>query len=280
MKKLLPIELKRAIISPVLWIGIVTIITTNVYTILLTNYGYTRYITSSLFENSSLICIIIAIFISLHSGHDFETRAINNKITAGYSRKQIYLTEAGVSAICSAILFVLDIVSIFVCSIVKHLEFSKNITYIDFIINILISFVCLITISSLFTMIVMIVHKQLISLGIILLLSLILLSFGENAVSNLRQDAVWTDPVTKETVDNPLYIKGFQRTCANLHLIISPFSQVTYEPFMLLEPEGKADNSLILKKVPYHFEFCIVNLLELTLFCKIGIILFKKQDLK
>ena len=280
MKKLLSMELKRAFLSPILWLGIAAFIAVDIYTILLTGYGYTRYVTSTVFDNSGLICLIMSIFISLHIGHDFAARTINNKITAGYSRKQIYLTETGISAVCSSVLFIVDIIFIFICSSMEHLEFGDHVTYISFILNAVISLLCLITISTLFTMIVMITHKQLISLGLVLLLSLAMLSFGENTISRLRQDSVWTDPVTKETVDNPLYIKGMKRTAATFHLILSPFAQVQYEPSMLTEPENKAANSLLLKNAPYHFEFCIFNLLELMLFCKIGIIFFKKQDLK
>mgnify|MGYP003372331599 FL=1 len=281
MKKLLSMELKRAFLSPVLWIGVITEICINVYAIISSTYGFAIYTTSFLFEHSGLLCIMIAIFISLHISHDFEVRTINNKIAAGYSRKQIYLTEVVTSAICSSFLFIADIIIVFICSLIKHLEFSNRVTYTAFIINMFINLICIITISSLFTMLVMIAHKQLISLAIVLLLTLAMLSFGGNTVSSLCQDKTWTDPVTHETEKNPLYIHGFKRTAANLQLLISPFAQVKYEPFMLLEETSeKAANSLLLKKVPYHFEFCIFNLLELVFFCKIGIAIFKKQDLK
>ena len=94
-----------------------------------------------------------------HIGHDFAARTINNKITAGYSRKQIYLTETGISAVCSSVLFIVDIIFIFICSSMEHLEFGDHVTYISFILNAVISLLCLITISTLFTMIVMITHK-------------------------------------------------------------------------------------------------------------------------
>lgn len=239
MKKLLSMELKRALISPILWIGIISIIAMDVNTILMTYYGYSRYTTSSLFDNSGFICIIMAVFISLHIGHDFDCRTINNKITAGYSRKQIYFAEVGISAIGSCLLFTADILAVFICSEVKQLPFSDSVTYAAFTINALISLLCVITISTLFTTIAMIAHKQLISLGIVLILTLAMLSFGGNTVSDLRQEPLWTDPVTKEAVDNPLYIKGFKRAAANLNLLLSPFTQIKYEADMLLTPEKR-----------------------------------------
>ncbi len=64
MKKLLSMELKRAVFSPVLWIGCAAVILKNVYGILLCEYGFTIYTTSFLFSNSGFICIIMAILLS------------------------------------------------------------------------------------------------------------------------------------------------------------------------------------------------------------------------
>lgn len=280
MNKLLSMELKRTMKSPILWIGLIIVIALNVYGIMLNMYGFDIYTTTFLFMNSARICIILAILVPLHIGHDFEARTINNKISAGYSRKQIYLTEVIVSATCGMILFIMDIVSIFVCSAIMHLEFSDGITYAAFVINVVISLICIITISALFTMLAIISHKQLISLIITVLLTISMLTLGGNTVSKLRQSEYNIDTQSSEMMENTLYISGFERTVANAHLLISPFAQVEYESPMLLEPEFKETNSLILKSFPYHIEFCIFNLLELILFCKVGIHIFRKQDLK
>lgn len=280
MNKLLSMELKRTMKSPILWIGLMIEIALNVFGIMLNMYGFDIYTTTFLFINSARICIILAILIPLHIGHDFEVRTINNKISAGYSRKQIYLTEVIVSAACGMLLFIMDIVSIFVCSTIMHLEFSDGITYAAFIINAVISLICIVTISGLFTMLAIITRKQLISLGITVLLTISMLTLGGNTVSKLRQSEYNIDTQSSEMVENTLYISGFERTVANAHLLISPFAQVKYESPMLLEPKSKEANSLILKSFPYHIEFCIFNLFELILFCKVGIHMFKKQDLK
>lgn len=81
-------------------------------------------------------------------------------------------------------------------------------------------------------------------------------------------------------VENVLYVSGFERALANIHLLISPFAQVEYEDTMLNTPESKEDYSLILKSFPYHIEFIIFNLLEFLLFYKVGIYIFSKQNLK
>lgn len=97
MNKLLSMELKRAAKSPILWLGVIAVIAINVYGILLNGYGFKIFTTTFLLENSDLICIILAVLIPLYLGSDFENRTINNKISAGYTRKEIYIVELIVS---------------------------------------------------------------------------------------------------------------------------------------------------------------------------------------
>lgn len=280
MNKLLFTELKRAMKSPILWIGIIVVIALDIFGILLNSYGFAIYTTTFIFENSARICIILAILIPLHIGQDFEVRTINNKIIAGYTRKQIYLAEIFVSTICSMLLYFIDVASVFICSIFAGLAFSDGISYFAFFCNEVIGLVCIITISALFTMIVMLARKQLISIGITIVLTLSLLTIGENAVSKLGQSEYRIDTQSNEMVENVLYISGFERVMENTHLLISPFAQVEYEDTMLHEPNSKEKYSIILKSFPYHIEFIIFNLLEFLLFYKVGIHIFKKQDLK
>lgn len=281
MNKLLSMGLKRAAKSPVLWLGALAVIVVNVYGILLNGYGFKIYTSTFLLENSALICIILAVLIPLYLGRDFENRTINNKISAGYTRKDIYIVELIVSSICAIVLFIADIASVFINSKIANLEFSDKITLTEFTFHAAIAFICIITVSTLYTMIVMIFHKQLICLGITVILTLALLTLGGKSVSSLNQERTWTDPVTYETVENPLRINGFSRTVNNIHVLISPFAQAESHSFILTASESsKKDNSLIFKDFPYHVEFCLVNILEILLFYNIGIRIFRKQDLK
>lgn len=281
MNKLLSMELKRAAKSPVLWLGALAVIVVNVYGILLNGYGFKIYTSTFLLENSALICIILAVLIPLYLGRDFENRTINNKISAGYTRKDICIVELIVSSICAIVLFIADIASVFINSKIANLEFSDKITLTEFTFHAAIAFICIITVSTLYTMIVMIFHKQLICLRITVILTLALLTLGGKSVSSLNQERTWTDPVTYETVENPLRINGFSRTVNNIHVLISPFAQAESHSFILTASESsKKDNSLIFKDFPYHVEFCLVNILEILLFYNIGIRIFRKQDLK
>lgn len=281
MNKLLSMELKRAVKSPILWLGAIVIIVVNVYGILLNGYGFKIYTSTFLLKNTPLICIILAVLIPLYLGRDFENRTINNKISAGYTRKDIYIVELFVSSICAIVLFISDIASVFVSSIIANLEFSDKVTLTEFTFHAIITLICIITVSALYTMIVIIFHKQLICLGIAVILTLALLTIGGKSVSRLNQGTTWTDPVTYETVENPLRIDGFVRTINNVHVLISPFAQAELHPFILTESESeKKDTSLIIKDFPYHVEFCLVNILEILLFYNVGIHIFRKQNLK
>ena len=129
-------------------------------------------------------------------------------------------------------------------------------------------------------MIVMISHKQIISLGITVILTLALLTAGGKSVSALNQSKDWTDPVTHETVENPLRIDGFARTINNIHVLVSPFAQAEFHSSMLSETEAgtKEETSLIFKDFPYHIEFCLLDILERSLSYRRLCVMFKRDD--
>lgn len=112
--------------------------------------------------------------------------------------------------------------------------------------------------------------------------TLALLTLGGKSVSSLNQSSTWTDPITHEIVENPLRIDSFARTANNIHVLVSPFAQAEFHSYLLFESEfgTKEETSLIFKDFPYHIEFCLFNILEILLFYKIGIRIFRKQDLK
>ena len=128
MNKLLSMELKRAAKSPILWLGVIAVIAINVYGILLNGYGFKIFTTTFLLENSDLICIILAVLIPLYLGSDFENRTINNKISAGYTRKEIYIVELIVSSIWLLMISVnISLTSLVNASLLNHSSFFVKI---------------------------------------------------------------------------------------------------------------------------------------------------------
>lgn len=132
MNKLLYYGAKAYTKSPILWLGVIAVIAMNVYGILLNGYGFKIFTTTFLLENSALICIILAVLIPLYLGSDFENRTINNKISAGYTRKEIYIVELIVSSICAMVLFIADITLVFISSNIAGLEFHDKVNITEF----------------------------------------------------------------------------------------------------------------------------------------------------
>lgn len=129
-------------------------------------------------------------------------------------------------------------------------------------------------------MITMITHKQLKSITIALGLTILGLQLGGNTVSALKQEAYHVEK-DGTAVENTLYIDGFKRTMANGHMLFSPFAQVKYHPDMRYETvDVKSQNSLILKNASHHWEFPVMNFVEMIIFTQVGLFIFKKQDLK
>lgn len=270
--------MKRAIISPLLWAAACILILLNIFRMALSSYGFTIAASTFLFYNTPIICVFLSIFIPLHIGLEFEARTINNKIIAGYNRKQIYITEMIISIICGLFLLFIDIGSIIILAIIVKLPFG--ITFSELFIECIMCFICVAVISTLFTMITMMVHKRLNSIAVTLCLTILCLNLGGNTVSALKQEA-YLVAEDGTTVENVLYIEGFERAMANGHMLFSPFTQVKYQPDIRYETDDiKAQNSLILKNVSHHWEFPIMNFIEMIIFTQVGLFIFRKQDLK
>lgn len=163
-------------------------------------------------------------------------------------------------------------------AIIVKLPFG--ITFAELFIECIMCFICVSVIATLFTMITMIMHKCLNSIAVALCLTILGLQLGGNTVSALKQEAYHVEK-DGTTVENVLYIEGFERTMANGHMLFSPFAQVKYQPDMRYETDDiKTQNSLILKNVSHHWEFPIMNFVEMIIFTQAGLFIFRKQSLK
>ena len=274
-------------VSPILWTGIIAAVIMPAYEILWNSYGFPVFAVSFLLTDMPVLCLFMAVLIPFHIGKDFEARTVNNKLTAGYERKQIYLAEMAVGMVYGSVLFTTNTVCVFLFSAVSHLKLSNGIAPTTVFSHLLTGFVCINSLASLFTAIGVIGHRRLVGVAVAVLLSLAMLHVGKTTVSGLLQpkysiaSEYFNDAAKDKVTENPLYISGRKRTAAKIHLLLSPFAQICYAPSMMFETsEDVQDYSLLRKTAPGHPEFCIVDLLELVLFCKIGICFFQKQDLK
>ncbi|MDO4470981.1 MAG: hypothetical protein Q4C84_14180 [Bacillota bacterium] len=278
MKKLFCIEVKRSIRSPLLWTAAGILILLNIFGMVLNSYGFTITASTFLFYNTPVICIFLSLFIPLHIGQEFEVRTINNKILSGYSRTQIYIAEMLISILWGWGLFLIDIGSILLLS--KIVKLPLGIALSELFIECIMSLICITTIAALFTTITMLLHKRLNSIAVTLCVALIGLYLGGNTVSDLKQEAFHIEKDGSK-VENTLHLEGLERILANAHLMLSPFTQVKYQPDIRYETNDmKIENSLVLKNAFHHWEFPITNFIEIVIFTQIGVMIFKKQDLK
>lgn len=276
MTKLIYAEIKRTLLSPFLWIAIIIIVGVNANEILMCSYNMPLRLTSFLFEHTATLGIILSVLIPLHTGQEFEYRTINNKISMGYKRSQIYTTETIVSAFCAFVLLFMDCFFAILFSAIRQYESNSKISIHAICINFIIILFSLCTISALYTAIIMIVHQRTVSVVIAAILALSLLNSGETAVFYLHQppyrNYVTEDGITTDKlIENSIYLSGDARTFTNFHIFASPFAQLKYEPFILTETlTEKKDNSFYLQSCPYHFEYGIANITEILCFSFLG----------
>ena len=229
MKKLLSAELKRAFCSPLLWAGVCVIVIIHLFEILLSGYGFYISADTFLFYGTPVICVCLAVFIPLHAGQEFEVRTVNHKIIAGYRRKQIYVAEMVVAMVCGLIFLLADMGSVLLFAMIKKL--SLDMTFGKLAVYFVICYSCIIAVSTLFTTIVMVMHRRLHSIVVAVCLTLLALQIGGNTVSALKQPEYRVEK-SGSVVENPLHIDGAGRAVANIHVLLSPFAQAKYHPEM------------------------------------------------
>lgn len=279
MYKLIKAELKRRL-SSLIFIGtIVFILIYNFMTIMRTSYGFEVDVTNFLFKKSILLCIFLAVHITLQISQEIDGRTINNKLFYGYSKTDCYHV-AIITAITEGVILVLvDIISIVAMCTIEG--YKANPLNRQFIINYFIIIIIFITVAMITTILSFLINYRLISVFIVMAITLLLLQAGKETVSILIQPAQTTRFNTEGMLeDNPLYVEGTERLAHNAHLFSSPYAQICYVSHLLVEEQTmKLDNSFIMKNFPYHIEFILSDTMWCLLFYFGGIYLFKKRNL-
>lgn len=279
MNKLLRAELSRRLTS-VIYIGeIIIVFIYNFLEIVGARYGFEVDIPYFLFNKTTLICIGIAINVSLKLSQELDNRTINNKLFCGYHKSTFYKVEIFVGIIEGVLLLLIDTMSVIIMGAFQ--KYNLNITYIDFFVNFIITLIIISSVAVISTILSILINYRFFSVFIVIGLTLLLLYSGKETVHTLNQPAKTTLFSTDgEMRDNPLYVEGAERTIHKIHLFSSPYAQANYVSYLLHEEKGeKFNNSLILKDVPYHLEFMIPDVLGMIFIYSAGIYLFNKRNL-
>lgn len=179
----------------------------------------------------NIIGFFIAIFTSLFVGAEYSDGTIRNKIVAGHSRKNIYLSNLIVSIIVGLIL---EFIYLIIISIVAIPLFgSIQMTFSQFAFILLDMIMIIIAYSSIFNFIALICSNITISTVSSLLLILImfvidmLLSPTANSTEYIQKNKVMDEQgnITYEIVKNEDYLgKIIQTTCKTI-INFNPVSQ-------------------------------------------------------
>lgn len=279
MRKLLRAELLRRMVSNIYIVESILLLVYNFLEIGGSVYGFEVNIPYFLFNKVSLICICIAINVSLKISQELDNRTINNKIFCGYRKQTLYKTEIVAGIIEGIVLALVDTVSVIVIGKLK--QYAINMSYIDLIVNFMIVVIIVSTVALISTVLTIIIKKRIFSIFIVIGLTWFFLYSGTETVNTLYQPKETTLFSTEgKARENPLYVEGMERTVHKAHLLFSPYAQASYTSYLLHEEnDEKINNALILKNSPYHFEFVIIDILEGGILYFAGMYFFKKQNL-
>ena len=195
-------------------------------------FGISSNTTDILLTNFiNIIGFFIAIFTSLFVGAEYSDGTIRNKIVAGHSRKNIYLSNLIVSIIVGLIL---EFIYLIIISIVAIPLFgSIQMTFSQFAFILLDMIMIIIAYSSIFNFIALICSNITISTVSSLLLILImfvidmLLSPTANSTEYIQKNKVMDEQgnITYEIVKNEDYLGKIIKTTCKTIINFNPVSQ-------------------------------------------------------
>lgn len=232
-------------------------------------YGDVIEIEQLMFNYSTMIGIVIAIFTSLFLGVEYSDGAIRNKISIGHKRSNIYLSNLLITTITSLFSYILVIVVVAIIGIPLFggitMEFSKLLMILGCILITVIAY------SSIFTFIAMMISNKTIIAIVNIMLTFILTMIALTCFNTLSaqeyiQEGSFVNGEMKfEEVKNPKYPSEEKKKLCQTLLDINPAGQ-------MFQLAGRTAPNL--KVLPLY------SLGILVVFTGTGLVLFKKKELK
>lgn len=279
MYRLLKAELKRRLSSLIFVGGIVFILIYNFHTILGTGYGFDVDATYFLFSKNMILCVFLAVQITLQTSQELDGRTINNKFFLGYSKSDCFNAAITAAIVEGVILFLIDTLSVVIMCRIDG--YTIGLLNVRFVVNLFIVLMIIATIAVITTVLTFLINYHKISIFIVMAITLLFLHIGSETVRTLLEPEQ-TTRFNMEGIlqENPLYVGGTERLAHNAHLFSSPYAQICYTTHLLAEKQTmKLYNSFMLTNVPYHIEFLISDAVWCLLFYFGGLYLFKKRNL-
>ena len=233
------------------------------------NYGEVIEVEQLMFNYSTIIGIVIAIFTSLFLGVEYSDGAIRNKISIGHKRMNIYLSNLIIVTITSLFSYVLFIVAASIIGIPLFGGITMSISKLIMLLGCI--FVTVMSYSSIFTFIAMMISNKTITA-----ITTIMLAFGlmmialtclniVNAQEYIQDASMINGEMKFEEIKNPKYPSESKKKVCQTLLDINPAGQ-------MFQLAGRTAPNL--KVLPLY------SLGIVVIFTGAGLVLFKKKELK
>lgn len=218
---------------------------------------------------STMIGVVIAIFTSLFLGVEYSDGAIRNKISIGHKRLNIYLSNLIIVSIVSLFSYILFMIVVTAIGIPLFGKITMSIPTLLKLIGCI--FATILAYSSIFTFIAMMISNKTVTSIISIMLAFVMIFYSLMAFDRLSQpeyiDTLINNDGIQEIVKtkNRHFLKDDKKKLAQFSIDIIPAGQ-------MYQLAGRSVPNL--KVLPLY------SLGEFIVFTGIGILLFKKKELK
>ena len=235
----------------------------------MTRYDEVIEVEQLMLNYSTIIGIVIAIFTSLFIGVEYSDGAIRNKISIGHKRANIYLSNLVIVSITSLFAYIVFMIAIAIIGIPLFGGFTMQISSFFKLIGCI--FVTILSYSSIFTFIAMLISNKTITaiVSIMLVFGMMMVAITclniLSAQEFIQEGSLVDGEMKFEEVPNPRYPSEEKKKVCQTLVDIIPAGQ-------MFELAGRATPNL--KVLPLY------SLGEFVVFTGAGILLFKKKVLK
>ena len=235
-------------------------------------YGKVIEVEQLMLNYSTVIGMAIAIFTSIFLGIEYFDGTLRNKISIGHNRTNIYLSNLVIVSLVSLMAYIIFLVVIVILGIPLFGKITMSLTVLFKLIGCI--FITIVTYSSIFTFITMLITNQTISTIINIVLTVGLMIGALTCFSILSEtEYVQKGQITNaETMEfkyieepNPFYPSENARKLYQFLADINPACQM-YQIAGRIKPN--------LAKISLY------SLANIVIFTGIGLRLFKKKELK
>ncbi len=232
-------------------------------------YGEVIEVDQLMFNYSTIIGIVIAIFTSLFLGIEYSDGAIRNKISIGHKRTNIYLSNLIITIITSLFSYILFMIVIAIVGIPLFGTITIPMSTLLKLIGCI--FMMVLSYSSIFTFIAMIISNKTITAIVSIMLAFGMVMFSLTCLKVLQAPKY----INSATIINGVY---------DLEEILNPkypsdTKKKVYQTLLDINPAGQGfqlagRSALNLKVLPlYSLGIILVS-------TGAGLVLFKKKELK